>query len=292
MLLVPQLSHHSNLPFSHDHHLRSTEGGARKYGSQISTKYTIPHCFGPMGGSLHCVLSSKRGGSSRDARRHGLCHVEGLFLGIVEELLNDSPRSCSYKLLVTNRLNNPVCGQGLGIRICTVKYHAQKVMARTNGRRKISLISDQREALSEALSRKFQHWTRETLSVRKGFNLGNFNTGHGKRCQFGKGSIWKISSLGIGNAVRVCASTFPPAMPPILWMLFVLLLSCDRIRTRNGRPTHPGQAPSYMFSSSWHPRVLAHHVQLICSFVSPLLWCVHRLYDIADDEEACIDQMY
>ena len=274
-----------------------------------------------MGGSLHCVLSSKRGGSSRDARRHGLCHVEGLFLGIVEELLNDSPRSCSYKLLVTNRLNNPVCGQGLGIRICTVKYHAQKVMARTNGRRKISLISDQREALSEALSRKFQHWTRETLSVRKGFNLGNFNTGHGKRCQFGKGSIWeistldtgnavsservqsgkfqhwtretwKISSLGIGNAVRVCASTFPPAMPRILWMLFVLLLSCDRIRTRNGRPTHPGQAPSYMFSSSWHPRVLAHHVQLICSFVSPLLWCVHRLYDIADDEEACIDQMY
>ena len=154
-----------------------------------------------MGGSLHCVLSSKRGGSSRDARRHGLCHVEGLFLGIVEELLNDSPRSCSYKLLVTNRLNNPVCGQGLGIRICTVKYHAQKVMARTNGRRKISLISDQREALSEALSRKFQHWTRETLSVRKGFNLGNFNTGHGKRCQFGKGSIWEISTLDTGNAV-------------------------------------------------------------------------------------------
>ena len=35
-------------------------------------------------------------------------------------------------------------------------------------------------------------WTRETLSVRKGFNLGNFGTGHGKRCQFGKSSIWEI----------------------------------------------------------------------------------------------------
>ena len=44
-------------------------------------------------------------------------------------------------------------------------------------------------------------WTRETLSVPKGFNLGNFGTGHGKRCQFGKGSIWEILVLGTGNAV-------------------------------------------------------------------------------------------
>ena len=35
-------------------------------------------------------------------------------------------------------------------------------------------------------------WTRETLSVPNDFNLGNFGTRHGKRCQFGKGSIWEI----------------------------------------------------------------------------------------------------
>ena len=50
-------------------------------------------------------------------------------------------------------------------------------------------------------SGKFWYWARETLSVRKAFNLGNFGTGHGKRCQFGKGSIWEILVLGTGNAV-------------------------------------------------------------------------------------------
>ena len=51
------------------------------------------------------------------------------------------------------------------------------------------------------MARKFWYWTRETLSVRKGFNLGNFGTGHGKRCRFGKGSIWEILVLDTGNAV-------------------------------------------------------------------------------------------
>ena len=64
------------------------------------------------------------------------------------------------------------------------------------------LVLDTGNAVSSerVQSGKFWYWTRETLSVRKGFNLGNFGTGHGKRCQFGKGSIWEIFVLHLHRA--------------------------------------------------------------------------------------------